>query len=939
MPLHRFQIAALLVTALPGGVAAQPSRPAAVPTVKPIRFAVERFTLPNGLTVIVHGNRRNPNIFVGVYYKVGSKDEPAGRTGFAHLFEHLMFQPTANRGGDYTAALAVAGVNDANASTLADYTEYHQSVPTNALDRALWLESDRMAYLAGGLTQAVLDEQRAVVKNEARGLPGRPLSERRFEADFYPAGHPYTHPIIGSMDDLDAATLAEVKDWYGTYYGAGNAILVLSGDIDAATARRKVAQYFADVPRGPVLSRPRLPVPQLSADRRRVYHDHVPTPIITRVWSIDPTAAHDMTLLQLAQQTMQRPGPASLYDSLVANGGIAANVDTDMDEGQLATNFSVSIALQPGITVATAEAALDAALARYLEQGPGQSRLAVIAALTDQSLLRSLQNNAAVGATMALGELYLGDPATLLRHRDWTVGATTAQVRAVAARWLSRPFYQQTVLPGDPEPLAPVAPPASGSAQMSVTARTSAASPPAPAGKVDRSRMPQPGPFKDDVIFPPITRMTLSNGMTLIVAERHDLPIVDAYMQFATGTLADLRYAPGTTEQAFRLMTAGTETRNEQALIAEQERIAITIGGARAPRRSSFSWSMASDKAEAGFALAADMLRHPAYPQARIDAYNAAAPARRDAYRQQPQNAAPALLASALWGQDDPRGHIVRADEVRPLSRSGLVAFHDRELAPDSATLVMMGDVTPDQARRLAERHFGSWRRTGTVLPGVGTAVGPAKGRVILVDAPGATQSTIQIGQLVSVYDVSRRGAEIIADSALAGGFDSRINMNLRGEKAWTYNFVGSIADAPSGPRVYSAGGAIETAHTAAAMSEIRREIASLVTTRPITAGELEERRSAAIHAVPPALDSDGELIEAIVRANDHGRPLDDARHAGTRLAAVTLDEVNRVARETYRPDDLTWVVVGDLSKIEPDVRALGLGTVEVQDVYGNRVR
>ncbi|GAA3718187.1 pitrilysin family protein [Sphingomonas cynarae] len=935
MPLHRIRIAALLATALPGVAVAQPSPPSSRPAVKPIRFAVDRFTLANGLTVIVHSNWRNPNIFVGVYYRVGSKDEPAGRTGFAHLFEHLMFQPTAHRAGDYTAPLAAAGVDDANASTHADYTEYHQSVPTNALDLALWLESDRMAHLAGGLTQAVLDEQRAVVKNEARGIAERPLADRRFETDFYPAGHPYTHPTIGSMDDLDAATLAEVKDWYGTYYGAGNAILVLSGDIDVATARQKVAQYFADVPHGPALARPRPPVLQLSADRRKVYHDHVPTPVITRVWSIDPAAARDMTLLQLAQQTMRLPGTASLYETLVTKGGIATSVDTDLDEGQLATNFSLSIALRPGVTVAAGEAALDTALARYLAQGPEQSRLAAIAALTDQSLLRSLQDNATVGTSMALGELYLGDPANLLRHRDWTAGATRAQVRTVVGRWLSRPFYQQTILPGDPEPLPPVAPPALATTGTTVGTATASA----PAGKVDRSRMPALGPFKDEVAFPPITRMKLANGMTLIVAERHDLPIVDAYMQFATGTLADLRYTPGTAEQAFRLMTAGTTTRDEPALIAERERLAIAIGGTRAARRSSFSWSMASDKAEAGFALAADMLRHPAYPQARIDAYNAAASARRDAYRQQPQNAAPMLLANALWGQDDPRGHIIGAEEVRPLSRNALLAFHDRELAPDTATLVMMGDVTPEQARRLAERHFGGWRRTGEPLADTTRAVAPAKGRVILVDAPGATQSMVLVGQLVGAFDVRRRGAEIVADAALAGGFDSRINMNLRGDRAWTYNFVGSIADAPTGPRVYSAGGAIETAHTAAAMAEIRREVTALVTTRPITAAELAERRAAAIHAVPPALDSDGELIEAMVRANDHDRPLDDARHAGARLAAVTLDEVNRVARETYRPDDLTWVVVGDLSKIERDVRALGLAPVEVRDVYGKLVR
>ncbi|WP_162235058.1 M16 family metallopeptidase [Sphingomonas sp. Leaf67] len=928
MPLSRHCLALLLATATPLPAIAQH----AVAVAHPIRFDVERFTLPNGLTVLVHSNRRNPNIFVGVYYRVGAKDEPRGRSGFAHLFEHLMFQPTANRTGDYLVPMTTAGARDVNASTLADYTEYHQTVPTNALDLALWLESDRMAHLTGGLTQRVLDEQRAVIKNEASQTPtqvSRP--EQRFQRDFYTPGHPYTRPVIGTTEDLEAATLDEVKAWHRTYYGAGNAILVLSGDIDVATARARVGRYFADVPRGPVPPRIAAPVPTLTATRRVVYHEPVATPVITRVWSIDPRAARDMTLLQLAGQTMTLPGPRSLQSALVGEGKPAVHLSAQLDPGQLSTVFSLSMTVRPNVSVATAEAALDAAIARYLAQGPEQRQLSAIAALTDQSLLRDMQDNVNVGLQMAVGALYMDDPATLLRQRDWTAGATSAQLREVAGRWLSRPFYQQTILPGEPEPLPPAAP--APDATLSTATPTTAD----PTPVVDRSRMPEIGPFKDKVPFPKIIRTRLANGMTLIVAERHDLPIVDVDVRFPVGTQANHRYAPGAVQQAFGWMSAGTTHADEARLTSERERSAIVLDAHIGATTSDFTWSTLTRNVDAGFALAADMLRNPVYPQSRIDAYNQGASARLAAYAAQPQGAAGLLLANALWG-DGPGGKLPDPGGLRPLTRTMLTDFHRRELGGDGATLLVMGDITPAEAHRLAERHFGDWRRNAPAAVPVMPAPAAAP-RIILVDAPGAPQSQITIGQLVPPHAIDRRPAEVIADMTLAGEFDSRINANLRQGKSWTYGFEGSIADTAHGPRAFSATGAIETDRTADAMREIQRELTAFVTTRPITATELKARRSAAIRAVPAGLNGDAAVMQAILRANDHGRPLDDAGRAGDALAKVTLETVNRVARETFRPGAMTWIVVGDLATIEASIRGLNLAPVEVRDVYGRRLR
>lgn len=915
--------------------AASASEPAAAAT--PLDFQYGKFVLPNGLTVLVHTDHRNPSVFVGVYYRVGSKDEPKGRTGFAHLFEHLMFQKTANRKGDYFTPLTAAGVTDTNGSTTEDYTEYTQTVPTNAVDLALWMESDRMGYLAGGITQAVLDEQRAVVKNEKRQNP-EPAGDLALRRGFYPAGHPYGHTTIGSMADIDAATVGDVRDWFARYYGASNAVLVLSGDIDAATARTKAMAYFADVPRGRRVPSP--PLPQgtgTGTGKRDIIHDAVPGAVVTHVWPIASGSARDLTLLPLVAQTMRLPGRVSIQDALVKRDGVALDVSATTDEQLLVSDFSVSIAVKPGVAPERAERAFDAALDRYIADGPEQERLTAIARATDMAVIRSLESNQDVGSAMAIGELRRGDPAFVMRQRQWTAEVTTDELRALARTWLKRPYYQITVLPGTP-PAADDGPP---------PLATLAALPPAQprARGVDRTRIPEPGPLKTHVALPATTEFTLSNGLHVVVAERHATPIVDAFLQLPTGSRSDPAYGPDAAGQAIALMTAGTAARDEAALARDRERIAMLVGGKAGTATSSFSWSTLSNQTERGFQLAADMLRNPTYPQSRIDRINAEAGARHAAYESAPQNAATTLLAAALWGTNDPRGRIAPPDTRQPLTRQALVAYHASRIVPAGATLLIMGDITPVAARRLAQTYLGDWQ-AATARPDAArpvdsvarTPVAPAA-RIILVDAPGSPQSAVAVGERVSPYSRSTDAAETLMDDALAAGFESRINTNLREEKGWTYGFAGQIDDVPTGERLYIAAGSIETDQTAPAMAEIRREIAEYVSTRPITAEELERSRLAAIRAVPASRVSSAAIMAAMIHARDFGLSSEEAQDPAKRLAAVSLDEVRRTARATYRPDALTWVVVGDLAKIEPGIRALGLAPVEIWDVYGRRLR
>ncbi|MFC6839764.1 M16 family metallopeptidase [Xanthomonas theicola] len=899
-------VAGLLSGATPApALAAAPRTAAAAPArIAAVDIDHHVFTLPNGLTVVVHSNHSVPNVFVGVWYRVGSKDEPQGKTGFAHLFEHLMFQETVNRKGEYFLPLDRAGASDMNGSTDLDLTRYYQTVPSNALDLALWMESDRMAWLGRSITQAALDEQRAVVKNEKRGeeLGEQDRSEDIYRQSYFPLGHPYRHSTIGSMQDLDNASLDDVKTWFQDYYGASNAVLVLAGDVDLDTAKRKVAHYFADAPAGKPASRMDQWLPDFAQVKRDIVQGDGPLAGIRRSWPVSGDVPRELALLQLAAGTLAGASDAVLWDLLVNDLQLATQVTAGLSSNLLANTFSIDVTLRPGVDPARVAPLLDRALAAYFAHGPDNpERMQAIVVGSQNNLLRSLQSNAAVGAMLAQGQLYHCDPVGGLKQLEWVRTATAEDLRVVAGKWLDRPYYELVTRPAPPNPPAP--------------------------GQVDRTAPPPPGPFTGQVRFPAITETTLSNGMKLVVAERRGLPLIDASLQFDSGTEVEQGYGQGIAALAMNLLPLGTDGRDGNAITREIARIGFYQGSAVGERAMGFSWNTTSNRLDDSFALAADLIRHPAYPQAEIDKRraNVAIDAGYDAYERSPIQSAGQVFANALWGRDHRNGRIVtraqaHADFARQNDRDVIARFHDREMGPANATLYVIGDVTVAAAKDAAERRFGDWPRNApTPLPDPAHAPVAAAGpRVILIDAPGASQSSIVAGHLVGAFDPHTAAAEALMGEALGGSFHSRLNMNLREDKGWTYGFSAGIGSNSRGPRPFTASGTVQTDKTVEALLEIRKEIRDYIGARPIGADELERDRSASIQAIPSGFTTSGAFLASMINSHSLGLPYDRAEGAMQRLAAVDLQQVRALARATYRPDQMLWVVAGTSSASRP---------------------
>ncbi|MCM2310770.1 MAG: insulinase family protein [Steroidobacteraceae bacterium] len=908
---------ALLVAGL---VTACPARAAVAETLIPY----EKFSLDNGLTVIVHTDRKAPVVAVNLWYHVGSKNEQDGKTGFAHLFEHLMFQGSEHYDDEYFKPFEDVGATGQNGTTSFDRTNYFQNVPTTALDLALWMESDRMGHLLGVITQERLDEQRGVVQNEKRQGENRPQGrvwETVMRASF-PVGHPYHWLPIGSMEDLNAASLDDVKEWFRTYYGAANAVLVLAGDIDVATARAKAERYFGHIPAGPALTRPGQWIAARSESRREVLFDPVAQPYWYRFWNIPPEGTADADLLGIAGYILGGGKTSRLYERLVYRERLADSANAGPSTFEIAGIFTMTAAVKSGIDPSRVEAAMQDELQRFIAQGPTREEMERARTALRADFLKGLERIGGFGGkadVLASCEVYMGDPGCYRRSLDLLRTASAEQVRAAAERWLSRGDYTLEVQPY----------PKYQNAAASAVDRTSG--------------VPAVTSFPA-LAFPDLQRFTLRNGMPVVIATRPGVPVARVSALFDAGFAADRGRAPGTASFTMGLLDEGTQRLDALAIAARAESLGADLMAGSSLDTSFGAVSALTEHLDPSIALLADVLRNPAFPDAEIERVRKEWIAAIGREKTSPDALANRLLPPLIYGDGHPyaipfTGSGTEAS-VAALTRDDLVAFHRDWIRPDNATLIVVGDTRPADVLPILEKHFGDWQAPSGAGPTKTMPVASAMTapRVFLVDKPGAVQSNILVG-LAAPSSVAPNRLEMdTMNAVLAGTFTSRVNMNLREEKHWSYGARSSLADA-RGQRPWLLSAPVQTDKTGESMREIQREVMEFVGERPATADEVAKVRNRDVRALSGRYETNAAVAGAIAELITFARPDDYVRTLKDRIEAQTVDGVRAAAREALDPARLTWVVIGDLAKIEQPIRDLQLGTVQVVDVDGKPVR
>ncbi|MCH7537762.1 MAG: insulinase family protein [Proteobacteria bacterium] len=879
-----------------------------------VDISYETFELANGLTVLVHTDHSTPTVFVGMWYGVGSKDEPEGKTGFAHLFEHLMFQSSENHDGEFFSPFTDAGATGMNGTTNSDRTNYYATVPSGAIDMALWMESDRMAYLLGAVTQDVLDEQRDVVKNEKRQRETRPYAKMgdMIRAGLYPVDHPYRHSTIGSMDDLEAASLEDVHAWFNKYYGASNVVMVLAGDISIEDAKEKVEFYFGEAPAGVPLSHAKKWIPNLTENREEMMYDKVGQIRISRTWALPGLNDKDTTVMYLVNDSLLGNKNSPLHKKLVDELQLATRVSGSAYGRVMSGEYNITIDLREGVTPEQVLPILDATIVDYLESGPDSQILENAKLSINMGMLAALETSSSIGRILAAGQLLSNNPLYVNQELEWINAATAKELQETARRWLTRGYYQLTVKPFPEYTVAEA--------------------------QADRSSIPMVV-ANSNINFPDIETAMLDNGMKLVVATRGNVPLVDVSIQINTGSTAAPDDAPGLASFVFGLLDKGTKKYDANELAAVKDKIGMSVRSQAGLERSSLRYRILNTHLRSSLDLAAEILRNPIFPEDELIKFQARVSAWLANLKLAPTDAAGSLFDRAVYGATSRMGAVWTPQLVEQVDRAKLAAFHRAEVTPDNMTVYLIGNIGIDEAKEAVDKAFGKWTaKANSGREPIGSAL-VANARVILVDYPDAESSTIYAGHAIEPYDAETWTELSIMNRAFGGGFESRLNMNLREDKGWSYGYRSGVTRNASGDMTLASSGQVQTDKTMESMMEIMREFEEYVSTRPATSNEIERIKLNRTRSLPGSFSTNAGFLASIIFADSYGLPFDYAESSAARIESVTVEGVNNRARMSIDPSKLIWVVVGDLKKIEAKVRSLDYGEVEVWDAYGNKLR
>jgi zinc protease len=878
-----------------------------------------RHVLTNGLTLIVHEDHKAPIVAVNVWYHVGSKNERPGRTGFAHLFEHLMFNGSENYNQDFFGPLQEAGATDLNGTTNEDRTNYFQNIPVNALDLVLFLESDRMGHLLGAVTQERLDEQRGVVQNEKRQRENSPYGRvwEFLNPKLYPANHPYSWSVIGSMEDLGAAKLDDVKEWFRSYYGASNAVIVIAGDVQTEDVKARVEKYFGDIPAGPPTTRQEAWVAKRSGSQRGLMYDRVPQARVYKVWNTPGWGTVDGDHLMLIGDLLTSGKSSRLYKRLVYDEQIATSVNAYADLREIGGLFVIEATARPGGDLAQVERAVNEELARFLAEGPTAAELQRVKTGFRADFVRGVERIGGFGGksdALAQGEVFAGRPDFYKTRLQRVAGATAAQVRAVGNRWLADGDYSLEVLPY-------------GEYQVAQTG-------------VDRSRLPEPG-APPDAKFPAFERATLSNGLEILLATRSAIPQVRFDLLLDAGYAADQFGVPGTASLAMAMLDEGTRTRTSIGISDELAALGANLSAGSNLDMSVVSLEALKDKLDPSLAVFADVVLNPSFPRTDFERLKRQRLAQIQQEKADPVGMALRVFPGLLYGD----GHAYATpwtgsgteESTARITRDDLVKFHRTWFKPNSAKLIVVGATTMAEIRPRLERAFAGWPKGEVPAKNIGTVAQQPRSTVYLLDRPEAPQSLILVGNVAPPKANPDEPAIEAMNLVLGGSFLARINMNLREEKHWSYGSFTFIRDA-RGQRPFLAYAPVQTDKTGEALVELRKELRGILTDRPPTAEELARAKSELTLTLPGNWETMSAIAGTLADIVSFG--LDDRYYDtyGEKVQAQTVASVGAAAKAVIHPDRLVWVVVGDRSKIESGIRALNLGEVRFIDADGQPI-
>jgi len=882
------------------------------------KLDIETYRLPNGLQVILSQDHSTPVVAVDVWYHVGSKNERPGRTGFAHLFEHMMFQGSEHQDDEYFGPLQSVGAQ-INGSTNEDRTNYWEVVPSQHLERALLMESDRMGWLVPAMTEEKFKNQQDVVRNERRQGEGRPYSVVRLnQAEIlYPKGHPYDHSVIGSHEDLAAATLDDVKDFFRTYYTPNNATLCLAGDFDPAQAKAWIEEYFGEIPPGPPVMSVGTWVPEQTTEVRVHMQDRVQLPRYYYAWHTAPMFQPGDAELELAAKILGQGPTSRLYKKLVHDTKLAQDVAVYQDNGQVSSLFWVIVTHKPGADPAEVERVLDDELQALRDTGPTAEELERAKNDYEAGFIKSIQRVGSFGGKSDLLNRYnhyVGTPDYMEQDLARYMDTTPATIRDACRKWL-----------GEGRTVFEVQPAGDYAAEQ--------------AASVDRATLPTGGAVPAfDVPAP--THDRLDNGLELRVMRQSELPLVQIELVMRAGSANDPADMAGLCDVASSMLLEGTRSKDKFAFAGALEALGTDLDVSTDEDYTVVTMTTLTRHLDESMDLLAEALTTPAFAEAEFDVLKEHRLVNAKRERENANLTATKVTRRLVFGDGHPYAALGSgtAASLEAIGLDDAKAFAAARFLPGNSVLVAVGDVDPAALKQAAQKHLGKW--TGTAPAAGSMPEPPARNEVTvyLVDKPGDSQSTISIAHAGVPRNDPDWAALAVANRVLGGFFSSRLNLNLREDKGYTYG-VRSAFSTNARTGYFYAGGRVQTEVTAPALTEFMKELEDIHGARPISDEELEFAKNSITLGYPAQFETNGEVAGAVVNQVVFGLPDDELSAYPQEIAAVTAAQANAAGAKYIHPDRVAVIVVGDLSKIEDSVRALNLGPVEILDSEGRPVQ
>jgi zinc protease len=899
--------------------AQQASAPSNVSSFDRNRYAIQykKFVLDNGLTLLVHEDHSVPIVGVNLWYHVGSRNEQRGRTGFAHLFEHFFFNGSENYPHGFREAMDDLGANNRNGTTNNDRTNFFEDVPVSALERTLYLEADRMGFLANYISKEMLERERGVVQNEKRQGENQPYGRvfNEIGQKIYPYSHPYSWSTIGSMEDLKAATLEDVKEWYKTYYGPNNAVISLAGDITPERALQLVNKYFAGIPPGPALQRTEKWIPTLDRNIRDEMQDRVPQSRIYRVYHAPAWKDAEVQHLNLFADVLANSKDSRLARRLVYDKKTATDVRAAVSDSELGSIFLIIASVKPEADAADVERDMDAVLTRMLEEGASEEELRRAKNVNLANFLRGAERLGGFGGRsdiLAESMTYGGSPDFYLQRLETMAGATPADVKAAANRWLRANHYTMTVKPF----------------------------PKLMAGKsdVDRKILPPLG-AAPDVKFPAAQRARLKNGLNVVLLERHATPIVNVALAVDAGSSSDTPEKAGIASLALDLMDEGTKTRDAFQIEKELDLLGANLFTGSSLDMSFVRLQATAENLRQSLAVMADVVLNPAFPADKFAIQKQRRVAQIGLEKANPNALVQRILPGVIYGANHAYGKPASGSEktVATISREDLIKWHADWFKPGSATVVVTGDTTLDKVMPALEESFGTWAG-GTAPPKkLGTVARTQGKKVYLIDKPNAPQSTIVAAH---ISEASGQPEDLALEPVMqnfGGMATSRLNRNLRLDKHWSYGTSGQVT-AVRGQRTFVVVAPVQTDKTKESIVEVTKEIGNVAGARPIGGEEFTSIMRNMTSRLAGRFETISALEAAAIAQINFNLPADYWTNYSANLRSLNESQLDAAAKKFVRPGEIVWIVIGDLSRIEAGIRELNLGEVVRLDADGNPV-